>query len=121
MLVAHSMVKPYVWEATIGNMCILIQGHLHATPQREVSVWHTVTVRASNDTMVVRCEASHRDELYGQTQHGTWSARLAIGLEYGVDTLNPVPRQKLLGRGGHRTNDLSTKSMVLKKAHARTI
>uniref|UniRef100_A0A0A9DSC5 Uncharacterized protein n=1 Tax=Arundo donax TaxID=35708 RepID=A0A0A9DSC5_ARUDO len=107
------MAKPYVWEATIRNMRILIQGHLHPTPQWEVSMWHTVTVRASHDTVVVHCEASHGNELYGQTQYSTRCARLAIGLEHGIDTLNPLPRQKLLGRDGHRTNDLSTKDITV--------
>src|SRR5436190_2225375 len=107
------MIKPYIWKTTIGNLCILVQSHPHATPQGEVSIGHTVTVRTSDDAMVICCEERHGDEPYGQPQHSTWSTRLTTGVEYGVDALNPVPGQKILSRDGHRTNDLSTKDITV--------
>jgi len=94
-------------------MRVLIQCHPHATPKWEVSMGYTMTVRTSNDPMVVHCEASDRDELYGQMQDSSRGARLAIGLKQRVDTLNPLPCQKLLSGDGHRTNDLSTEDITV--------
>lgn len=115
MLVAQSMIEPDIWERTLRHMRILIQGDLHATLQREVSVGHSkaLAVGPSHDTTVVHCEASHRNVLNGELQHSTSGARLAIGLEHREDALDHLPVKETLGRDGHGPHELRAEDVAV--------